>query len=274
VLGFVGEPFMTHHVFEPLLEKMDITLSAGLLRTISLISGVTLITIIHMVIGEQVPKTMGIRFSLETALLVAWPLRIFNAIFAPFVWLINKLTRLVLRIFGIQMTAEHEEIHSEEELRLILTESEEGGAIKQSDRNGHLARIGWSVGLPGRTGATPQRSVRSCRCANGLADDDRHGPSQRHPRRLRVSRARDRSRRNLFDARGGAAGFHYYSHPAFRGRSNDGPRHQGQSRDRTAEGGGRFAHRVGPRRLGPTYKHYCSITSLDFLSASSSIFVS
>jgi CBS domain containing-hemolysin-like protein len=133
VLGFVGEPFMTHHVFEPLLAKMDITLSAAVLRTISVISGVTLITIIHMVIGEQVPKTMGIRFSLETALLVAWPLRLFNAIFAPFVWLINKLTRLVLRLFGIQMSAEHEEIHSEEELRLILTESEEGGAIKQSE---------------------------------------------------------------------------------------------------------------------------------------------
>lgn len=133
VLGFVGEPFMTHHVFEPLFLKLHITLSPGVLRTVSVISGVALITIIHMVIGEQVPKTMGIRFSLEAAMLVAWPLRLFNTVFAPFVWMINKLTRLVLRIFGMQITPEYEEIHSEEELRLILTESEEGGAIKQSE---------------------------------------------------------------------------------------------------------------------------------------------
>lgn len=133
VLGFVGEPFMTHHVFEPLFLKMHVAVSPGVLRTLSLISGVALITIVHMVIGEQVPKTMGIRFSLETSMLVAWPLRLFNTIFAPFVWMINKLTRLVLRLFGMQITPEYEEIHSEEELRLILTESEEGGAIKQSE---------------------------------------------------------------------------------------------------------------------------------------------
>lgn len=135
VLGFVGEPFMTHHVFEPLFQKMNIVLSPTVLRSISLISGVTLITIIHMVLGEQVPKTMGIRFSLQTALLVAWPLRIFNAVFSPFVWVINKLTRLVLRVFGIHSSQEYDEIHSEEELRMLLTESEEGGAIKQSEHD-------------------------------------------------------------------------------------------------------------------------------------------
>ncbi len=135
VLGFVGEPFMTEKVFEPLFHKLSWDLSENVIRIISLITGVGLITIIHMVLGEQVPKTMGIRFSLQTALLTAWPLRIFNAVFSPFVWVINKLTRLVLRMFGIQMSAEHEEIHSEEELRMILTESEEGGAIKQSEHD-------------------------------------------------------------------------------------------------------------------------------------------
>lgn len=135
LLGSVGEPFMTEKVFIPLFQKLDITVSEKWIHIISLVAGVGLITIIHMVIGEQVPKTMGIRFSLQTALLVAWPLRIFNAVFSPFVWVINKLTRLMLRLFGIQMTAEHEEIHSEEELRMILTESEEGGAIKQSEHD-------------------------------------------------------------------------------------------------------------------------------------------
>lgn len=132
VLGFVGEPYMTD-LFIALFNKFDISWSDKWIHSLSLITGVGLITIIHMVLGEQVPKTMGIRFSLQTAMLIAWPLRIFNTIFSPFVWVINKLTRVVLRLFGIQMTAEHEEIHSEEELRMILTESEEGGAIKQSE---------------------------------------------------------------------------------------------------------------------------------------------
>lgn len=132
VLGFVGEPYMTK-VFTILFGKLHITVSEGVLHTVSLIAGVGLITIVHMVLGEQVPKTMSIRFSLETSMLIAWPLRIFNAVFAPLVWTINKLTRLVLRVFGIQSSTEHEEIHTEEELRMILTESEEGGAIKQSE---------------------------------------------------------------------------------------------------------------------------------------------
>lgn len=132
VLGFVGEPYMTH-IFIKVFNKFNLTINEGLIHSLSLITGVGLITIIHMVIGEQVPKTVGIRFSLETALIIAWPLRLFNTIFSPFVWVINKLTRLVLRIFGVQMTPEHEEIHSEEELRMLLTESEEGGAIKQSE---------------------------------------------------------------------------------------------------------------------------------------------
>jgi CBS domain containing-hemolysin-like protein len=134
VLGFVGEPYMTE-LFIRIFNKFDIAWSEKWIHSLSLITGVGLITIIHMVLGEQVPKTMGIRFSLQTALLIAWPLRIFNAVFSPFVWIINKLTRLVLRMFGIQMSAEHEEIHSEEELRMILTESEEGGAIKQSEHD-------------------------------------------------------------------------------------------------------------------------------------------
>jgi CBS domain containing-hemolysin-like protein len=134
VLGFVGEPYMTK-LFIIVFEKLHIVFSEKWLHVISLITGVGLITIIHMVLGEQVPKTMGIRFSLQTALLIAWPLRVFNAVFSPLVWTINKLTRLVLRLFGIHSTSEHEEIHSEEELRMILTESEEGGAIKQSEHD-------------------------------------------------------------------------------------------------------------------------------------------
>lgn len=134
ILGRIGEPYMAV-VLQRLFEKMNIHMQENTLHNVAFITGITLITIVHMVIGEQVPKTIGIRYSLQTAMTVSYPMRIFNTIFAPFIWMVNKLTRLTLRIFGMKMTPEHEEIHSEEELRLLLTESEEGGAIKQSEHD-------------------------------------------------------------------------------------------------------------------------------------------
>ena len=78
-----------------------------------------------MVIGEQVPKTMGIRFAMNTSLLLAYPLQVFTVIFTPFIWIVNVLTRLGLRAFGLKSSAEHGDSHTEEEIRMLLTESEE-----------------------------------------------------------------------------------------------------------------------------------------------------
>jgi CBS domain containing-hemolysin-like protein len=59
-------------------------------------------------------------------------MRVFYFVFSPFIWFLNKSSNLVLRLVGIKKVGE-EEVHTEEELRLILTESEEGGAIKPSE---------------------------------------------------------------------------------------------------------------------------------------------
>ncbi|GAB4144798.1 MAG: hemolysin family protein [Bacteroidia bacterium] len=132
ILGRVGEPYMAV-VLQAMFEKMNIHMEVHTLHNVAFITGISIITIIHMVLGEQVPKTIGIRYSLETAMAVSYPIRLIHTIFAPFTWTVNHLTRLTLRLFGMKMTPEHEDIHSEEELRLLLTESEEGGAIKQSE---------------------------------------------------------------------------------------------------------------------------------------------
>jgi CBS domain containing-hemolysin-like protein len=92
----------------------------------------TLITFLHITLGEQVPKMFGIKFPIETALFIAWPLRLFYFVFSPFIWLLNKSSNFILRILGIKKVGE-DDVHSEEELRMILTESEEGGAIKPSE---------------------------------------------------------------------------------------------------------------------------------------------
>lgn len=134
ILGRVGEPYMAK-VLGALFIKLNITMSESALHSLAFATGIALITIFHMVLGEQVPKTLAIRHSLGTSMLTAFPLRIFYYVCAPFIWIINVLTRLTLRVFGFRFTSEHEDIHSEEELRLLLTESEEGGAIKQSEHD-------------------------------------------------------------------------------------------------------------------------------------------
>jgi len=132
VLGRVGEPYIAN-LLESLFKHYNFEISESALHTLSFTTGIAFITVIHMVIGEQVPKTLSIRYSLKTSLIVALPLRLFYYIFAPFIWIINILTRLTLRLCGVKISANHDDIHSEEELRLLLTESEEGGAIKQSE---------------------------------------------------------------------------------------------------------------------------------------------
>ena len=92
----------------------------------------TLITFLHITIGEQVPKMFGIKYPLEMTLFISWPMRVFYFVFGPFIWLLNKSSNLFLRLMGIKKAGE-EDVHTEEELRLILTESEEGGAIKPSE---------------------------------------------------------------------------------------------------------------------------------------------
>ncbi|MBI3511432.1 MAG: HlyC/CorC family transporter [Bacteroidetes bacterium] len=132
ILGVVGEPYVAAMLLK-IFQKFHIVIQENLLHNIAFITGIVLITIFHMVLGEQVPKILSIRYSLETSLFVAYPLRLAYIIFAPFTWMVNKTTRIVLRLCGVKFSADHEAIHSEEELRLLLTESEEGGAIKQSE---------------------------------------------------------------------------------------------------------------------------------------------
>ena len=130
-LGAVGEEVISKIVIM-FFERSGSMISSVTVHSISLPIALTLLTFFHVTIGEQIPKMIGIKYSMATILLVSWPLRIFYFIFSPFIWLLNKSSNLILRIVGIKKVGE-EDVHTEEELRLILTESEEGGAIKPSE---------------------------------------------------------------------------------------------------------------------------------------------
>lgn len=130
-LGAIGEEVISL-IVESTFTKFGWVSDPVTVHSISLPIALTLLTFFHVTIGEQIPKMIGIKYSLPTVLIVALPLRIFYFIFSPFIWLLNKTSNVILRIVGIKKVGE-EEVHTEEELRLILTESEEGGAIKPSE---------------------------------------------------------------------------------------------------------------------------------------------
>src|ERR1700756_19371 len=130
-LGWVGENVMANIITQA-VHFFNADISPDLAHKISIPVGFTLITIAHIVFGEQAPKMIAIKNPLQITLFIAVPMRIFYVVFNPFVWFLNKLSSFLLRLLGIKKVSEAD-VHSEEELRMILTESEESGAIKQSE---------------------------------------------------------------------------------------------------------------------------------------------
>jgi CBS domain containing-hemolysin-like protein len=130
-LGWVGEDVFAQIMFS-LFEKIGLSPANATVHAIAIAFAFASITILHIIIGEQAPKTFAIGKPFETTMLIAAPLRIFYVVFKPFIWFINTLSNFCLRLFGIK-SLHDEDVHTEEELRMILTESEEGGAIKPSE---------------------------------------------------------------------------------------------------------------------------------------------
>jgi len=131
-LGWIGEDVVSQLVLS-VMHSLNLDIDEAMAHRIALPTAFAVLTIMHIVFGELAPKSMAIRYPTQTTLWLSVPLRIFYFIFRPFIRLLNGFANLVLRLFGIKPISEHE-IHSEEELKLIIAESEEGGAIESSER--------------------------------------------------------------------------------------------------------------------------------------------
>ena len=103
------------------------------LHTLSVPIVFFLITTLHIVVWEQAPKSFAIRDPLQTTQWIILPLHWFYKILRPFIRFLNTLSLWFLRFFGVHNATE-EHSHSEEELRMIVAESEEDGHINASER--------------------------------------------------------------------------------------------------------------------------------------------
>jgi CBS domain containing-hemolysin-like protein len=131
-LGWIGESVVANIVAQATL-ALNITLAPEVLHTISVIIAFAIITVLHIVVGEQAPKTYAIRRSEAVTLAVAFPLRAFYVIFKPVVVALNWMSNAMLGIAGIEHAGEHD-VHSPQELRYLIAESSKQGALELSEQ--------------------------------------------------------------------------------------------------------------------------------------------
>ena len=130
-LGWLGEPAVSR-----LLESWFAGLFSGnemLLHSVSFGVAFTFITLLHVVLGELVPKTLAIQNTEQYTLLVAVPLYTFNKVCTPIIWCFDNLSLWILKVMGVQAADESEEAHSEEEIKLIIDASQKGGVIDDTE---------------------------------------------------------------------------------------------------------------------------------------------
>ncbi|WP_163526501.1 hemolysin family protein [Halobacillus ihumii] len=129
-LGWLGEPTL-EILLHPLLEGFN--LPATVSHTITFVIAFFVITFLHVVLGELAPKTIAIQRAENITLMLSGPLILYSKIMYPLIWLLNGSANLLVRLLGYHSAKETDEVHSEEELRHILSESYQQGEINQSE---------------------------------------------------------------------------------------------------------------------------------------------
>ncbi|WP_335872344.1 hemolysin family protein [Bacillus sp. 2205SS5-2] len=129
-LGWLGESTI-EALLEPVFEQFEFP--SSITDTLSFVIAFGLITFLHVVIGELAPKTVAIQKAESVSLALSRPLIIFYKVMYPFIWALNGSARFIVSLFGLKPASEHEMAHSEEELRIILSESYKSGEINSSE---------------------------------------------------------------------------------------------------------------------------------------------
>lgn len=133
-LGWIGEPVLAH-LIEPLLVG---PLGSGVqfgAHAIAIAVAFVIITVLHIVLGELAPKSLALQRTEATALLIVRPLILFGFLFKPAIVCLNGLGNLVLRLAGLRAASEKETLHSPEEIRLLVAETEEAGLLVRAQRD-------------------------------------------------------------------------------------------------------------------------------------------
>ena len=130
-LGWLGEPAVAT-LLRPVFDVAGID-NPALISSLSIAVGFTLITFLHVVFGELMPKSISIQKAEATVLLLALPMRVFYVLCFPVVTVMNGISNFFLHFAGFSSASEAEQNHSPEELRMLILDSSRGGLLDETE---------------------------------------------------------------------------------------------------------------------------------------------
>ncbi len=131
-LGWIGEPAVAH-LFEPLLHLLPGRIADAAGHGVSVALAFALVTMLHIILGELAPKSIALQRPEATAVIVARPTTWFLKLFNPVIHVMNAVGNGVVRLLGFEPAAEHHQVHSAEELEMLVHSSQEAGLIEESE---------------------------------------------------------------------------------------------------------------------------------------------
>lgn len=129
-LGWIGEPAFAR-LLEPVFESVDAT--PEVMHGVTFAIAFSIISFLHIVLGELAPKSVSIRFPEQSSLWTAIPLFLFYWLMYPFIWILNGSALLLLKLFGLDRVEEGEDAHSVAEIRHVLLASHRHGEIDRAE---------------------------------------------------------------------------------------------------------------------------------------------
>ncbi|HVD60420.1 MAG TPA: hemolysin family protein, partial [Gemmatimonadaceae bacterium] len=131
-LGWIAEKTLAG-IFEGLFARLPFAVEVSLSVTIAGIVAYTVLTYLHVVLGELTPKAAALNHPERFAKWLAPPLLLFGWVMSPFIWVLNRSANGILHTFGQSTDAMNETVHSPEELRLLVEQAQESGSLERSD---------------------------------------------------------------------------------------------------------------------------------------------
>ena len=131
-LGWIGEPALAEMV-NPAVAFLPTGIQEATAHSISVAIAFAIVTALHITLGELAPKTIALERSEKTALLVVRPTELFMRAFWPFIRLLNGMGRAIVGLLGLRGSGGHAMVHSEEELKMLVTASQEAGVLEEEE---------------------------------------------------------------------------------------------------------------------------------------------
>jgi CBS domain containing-hemolysin-like protein len=131
-LGWIGEPTLASMI-QPLFAALPTGIAETTTHSVAVAVAFALVTALHIILGELAPKTIALEKAEATALLVVKPTELFMKTFWPFIRLLNGMGRGVVRLLGLRGHGGHAMVHSEEELKMLVTASQEAGVLEERE---------------------------------------------------------------------------------------------------------------------------------------------